>query len=128
MVSYADDSYVAIAGHSIDDIKKEIEKCMELHVNELLSLGMIVNTKKTEVVLFNKRPQEAITINCHGEMLRTKDQMKVLGVLFEKTLSWEPHIENSIKKMTRLTHGLKFLHRKLTELFHCYHVLDLQVF
>jgi len=115
IVSYADDSYVAISGTDINSIKKQVEICMTNHVRGLLDLGMIVNTKKTEIVIFNKRPTDKLSFNCLGETLVSQEQMKVLGVTFERTLDWRPHIENNIKKMSRITHGLKFLRKRLTE-------------
>jgi len=36
------------------ELKGQIECILEAHVKGLLKLGMIVNTKKTEIVLFNK--------------------------------------------------------------------------
>jgi len=41
--------------------------------------------------------------------------MKVLCVTFERTIEWRPHIDDNITKMSRITHGLKFLRRRLTE-------------
>jgi len=76
---------------------------------------MIVNPKKTEVVLFNKQSLPSMTIKCLTDQITTQDKMKVLGVIFEKTLNWTPHVETTIKKMNRLTHGLRFLRKRLTE-------------
>jgi len=115
MTSYADDSYVIITGNDIQDLKSKTEECMTMHINELLRLVMVVNTKKTELVVFNKKPLESIMLNCLGEVLESKKLMKVLGVIFEETLSWQPHIDKTVKKMNSITHGLKFLWKRLTK-------------
>jgi len=45
------------------------------------------------------------------EIIDTKDHLKVLGVTFRKTLTWNVHIGNNMKKMSKL----KFLRKRLTE-------------
>lgn len=88
---------------------------MNVHANGLLSLGMIVNTKKTEIVAFNKTNVEPQTLHCQGNYITSQDMVRVLGVAFEKSLDWRPHIDKTIKNMCKITHGLKFLRKQLIE-------------
>jgi len=112
ITSYADDTYVIISGDSELEIQKKAEDCINAHTKALLTLGMIVNGKKTEAIYFNKE-RKSITLNCNGELITTGKEMKILGVLYDEKMSWTNHIKKTIGKMNRLSAGLKFLRKRL---------------
>ena len=87
---------------------------MDLHCKAILDLGMIVNQKKPEAVVFTRNNPERITLRCGSNKITTGDGIKVLGVYFDEKLTWKPHIKNTINKMNRLTNALKFLRKRLT--------------
>jgi len=115
IVSYADDSYVILTGDDINALKMDVEACLQKHTEYLLSLGMIVNEKKTELVLFNKGNLPNIEINVTGNKITSMDNMKILGVIFNKNLDWKPQVDRVIAQATRLSHGLKFLRKRLSQ-------------
>jgi len=66
-------------------------------VAELQKLGMVVNTSKSEVVIFSKKP--IITDVIIGDTLvKTKTDMKVLRIIFDAQLKWETHVKAVISK------------------------------
>jgi len=96
-VCYADDSYVVIEGSGVDEIKAKTESISKKHVVELHKLGMVVNTSKSEVVIFSKKP--IITDVIIGDALvKTKTDMKVLGIIFDAQLKWETHVKMVLSK------------------------------
>jgi len=114
IISYADDSYVVVSGQDEQELVKNAETAINAHVNALLELGMIVNSKKTEAVLFGNKDKK-ISFNCLTEKITSTSEMKVLGVIFDSVLSWKTHIDKTVTKVSRLGSGLKFLRRRLNK-------------
>jgi len=114
IISYADDSYVVVYDKEEKTLVKKLEECISAHTRALLSLGMIVNTKKTEAVRFGKN-LPAISFDSLGEVIETKTEMKVLGVIFDQQMDWTSHVNKAVKKVNRLTAGLKFLRKRLSK-------------
>jgi len=114
VVSYADDTYVIISGDTEEEVCEKTEANINKHVETLLRLGMIVNSKKTEAVYFSKTGTR-LKFKCQNEEIMTGPGMKVLGVYFDEKLSWTPQIKTTINKISRLTSGLKFLRKRLSK-------------
>jgi len=88
---------LVIEGSGADEIKAKTELISKKHVAELHKLGMVVNTSKSEVVIFSKKP--IITDVIIGDTLvKTKTDMKVLGIIFDAQLKWEAHVKAVISK------------------------------
>jgi len=73
--------------------------------------GLKVNEEKTEVVIFFKN-------NCHPEdvmitekIIRTKNTMKVLGVLMDSTLTWNDHINKTVNSIQSKIHAIRVIQR-----------------
>jgi len=115
IVTYADDSYVLVSTVEHEALVPSTEKCLETHVEELRQLGMVVNEKKTEAVYFNRLNPMKLEIRCGEERIQTGNEMKVLGIIFNERLKWDSQIKKTISKANSLTHGLKFLRKKLTK-------------
>jgi len=102
VISYADDTYVVVCDKDEKALTKKLEDCIQAHTKALLSLGMIVNSKKTEAVRFGKN-SPSISFKCNGETIATGKEMKVLGVIFDQGLNWMSQVDKAVCKVTRLT-------------------------
>jgi len=53
---------------------------------------MILNESKTELMILHKTDKinESLTIN--NTVIKSKTQMKVLGVVFNQNLTWDGHV------------------------------------
>jgi len=69
---------------------------------------MIVNKAKTELVVFNKKNRTEMFLS-NG--IKSKKDMKALGVTFSENMSWKMHIENTVAKSASVVNNLKFLRR-----------------
>lgn len=113
--SFADDSYVVATGSNLDEAKDKIRDISRRHVDYLKSLGLVVNESKTEAVVFSKRGLVETDININGTTIKTRKQMKVLGVLFDNNLTWEPHIRATLNKCKSKLGVLKKLRKRFTK-------------
>lgn len=66
--------------------------------------GLSVNPQKTKLVLFtNKRKLSKLNLPyLNGIKLTLADQVKFLGFILDKKLSWKQHIQEKIKKATKI--------------------------
>lgn len=110
MVSYADDSYVICSAVDSKVLQRLVGTTMENHINMLLNLGMIVNTSKTEIMVMKGVKLDVIV---NGVRLVQLKQLRVLGVIFDEGLTWEPQAERSILGCQRLKPALHVLNGKL---------------
>ena len=65
-------------------------------INHLRSIGLKVNTKKTQTILFNSKIEVPIEIN--KTRLMTKTTAKFLGVIFDKHSNYNEHIKVFVVK------------------------------
>ena len=70
--------------------------------NWLVKSGMKVNETKIELCLFHEKDQQPIDPTLHNQRLKSKQQMKVLGVSFDSKLNWQSHISTTIAKSKKI--------------------------
>jgi len=114
LTSYADDSYVIINDKDQEELIKRTETCLQKHVESFEEIGMKVNEGKTEIMLFG-RENPKVLINVKGEPVESKDQIKALGIIIDKGLSWRPHISLLKKRVMKVVGGVRMVRNKLTE-------------
>ncbi len=111
LVTYADDSYVVIDAKDVMELKEVTEEVVKKHLAWLSSNGMVCNTAKTEMMALNCEP---VMIRVGEADVETKDEMKVLGLIFDDKLNWFKHVSKAIQKSNRMLHGLRLLRRHLS--------------
>lgn len=115
ITTYADDSYV-INSDNMDSLITETEECLCCHTEYLRSLGMVVNSEKTEVMYIQRQGKpESLTIRCVNIAIQTQNEIKILGVALDNRLTWYNDISKTVNKLSRLMNGLKFIRKRLTE-------------
>jgi len=103
ITAYADDTYISIADSLMLEVKRKLEKIMEIHDDYLLSIGMRTNVSKTELIYFSRKPLlDAPSILVKGTEIRPSTTMKILGLKFQNNLAWDTQFD-SLKKKARLT-------------------------
>jgi len=105
-VAYADDSYVVISGESLDEMTQMLKTTIQKHFDWLGSIGMTCNLGKTELISFCG---QAVSVNIGNIEIKSKDSMKILGVMLDKELSWNAHIDKLIMSCKKLTFALRYL-------------------
>jgi len=109
-VSYADDTYVVVEGSSKEEMLQVLEKTLKQHFEWLGSIGMICNLTKTELISFCG---EEIECSVNGVSMKSKETIKVLGVLMDNKLSWSQHVEKLIASSKKLTFALRYIRQNV---------------
>ncbi len=113
LASYADDSYVGIS-FEVADFEASLNKIssmMNSHFEFLKSKGMICNSSKTELVLFNRWGDLSVKIPKHN--IESVSKMKILGFQFTYNLDWNDHINTTFNKVNSLSYVLRYINSKL---------------
>jgi exonuclease III len=114
LVTYADDSYVINSSTSKDETLLLTKRCLKMHVQFLKNIGMVVNTSKTELMYSSRTPGE-MRIVLDNFDIKSKPNMKALGVVFDAGLDWTSHLSYAIHKSNHLVKRVKFLTKYLTK-------------
>ena len=109
MVTYADDSYVIISSDTLEEAKEEVKKISARHISELSRLGMVVNKEKTEVVVFTRKGNIIEEFSIDGQLVKSKDKLKALGLIIDQNLSWKEQVMCVCAKMRNKLSVLRHL-------------------
>ena len=121
VTQYADDTQVLIS-----DVKRSLPTLIQRMESTLSSLaswfhahGLKLNTSKTEILLLgtrqNTRDLSPVSVRVGGGTIRESPCVKNLGVLFDRHLSWDAHVDDVVRKSVGLLIGLRHLRRYLPQ-------------
>ena len=72
----------------------EMENKIKINTKWLTDSGLQVNEAKTELCHFYSNDTPPVEIRVNNIVIKSKDTMNVLGVIFDSKLSWSKHIAN----------------------------------
>jgi len=78
-------------------------------------MGMVVNSPKTEIVLFKKGGPSFELFEVDGEEIRSKETLKALGITFQSNLKWNTHVNETILKASRRLSMIKKITKSFTK-------------
>ena len=102
---FADDTFIMYSNTKLKSIETIINTELK-SVSKWLQLNKLsLNTNKTELIFFHSRQRlinyEGISIKFNGKKLHPVDHVKYLGMYIDKYLSWDFHILQLSKKLSR---------------------------
>ena len=100
MTLFADDNYLLCWNKSIQKLIVGMKKLLNSLIKWLRKSGLKVNDSSTKLCLFHHKDQALITLTISNETLTSKDQMNVLGIIFDSKLQLHYQVQNTIKKAT----------------------------
>ena len=103
---YADDTCVYFASKDPLQLQKILTEDLELVTNWFSHNELILNERKCKFILFGSRKNllkfQHVKVCINGHSLEITDELKYLGVILDKSLSWSPQIENTKSKILRI--------------------------
>ena len=112
---FADDNYALLWNKSKADLVLAMQTKLELITSWLRDSGLKVNENKTEVCLFHRKDQPLITLTLNGSILKSKDNMNVLGVAFDCKLNWQIQVQKVITKAKSNLHAIQLIRNHFTK-------------
>lgn len=94
-------------------VKQKLENALNRAYRWYVANRLKLNADKTQVIRFTRRPDDGeFALEFNGAQLNWLDSVKYLGVVFDKGLYWDLHLEYVINKITPRITGLKRLRSK----------------
>ena len=106
---YADDCICWKTGKDIEEIRGTMQRYLHNLNAWFLKWGFKISMTKTAKILFSYSKKN-IDISLNGEVINDKEEIKFLGLIFDKKLTWRPHINDILE---RCKHKMNIL-KKLT--------------
>ena len=93
---YADDTSLKSSGYTINEAQNKLQHLTDETVSWLNKNRLIVNTKKSTVMLIGTRQRlhyhDKITITIGDDIIKQCYSSKILGVELDCNINWKEHI------------------------------------
>ena len=97
---YADDMTAVTLGKDIPTLGAQTVECVEQVEDFSRSSGLLLNTTKTDLLVFSVRRHDCcLYIRSGGGTVKQNEVTKFLGVTVDSLLSWGSHIDLILKKL-----------------------------
>ena len=100
---YADDTCLILQDESISNLIYKIKGEINAVNKWMIANKLTLNTSKSNVIIINSNKNGKSSKNCYNDVLPITivKNAKYLGVTFDESLSFDCHIKNLIKKLSR---------------------------
>lgn len=111
ILSYADDTTLYACGETTHEVRNILEEGAIELLSFFGSMRLVANPSKTKFIMFNRNPEDPISV---GEAnIDESNEVCLLGILFNKSLSWNTQVSSlqtslrqKIGVLRRLSHVL----------------------
>ena len=111
LFAFADDKFVPKVGVNKEALVKDMEVSLSAIRIWIKQSGLKINENKTEICLFSRQSSDQVTVKIGPDEVVSKDNINVLGVLFDAKLEWSLHIKNAIEKSAKALNALSLIRR-----------------
>jgi len=113
LTTYADDNYLLETSKDVLATLGKVKMKSEFLIKWLKDSGLKVNAEKTEICIFHKNDVGIKSIVIDNKSIKTKKELKVLGIIFDQKLNWQKQVLNAISKAKKSLHALRLLSKYL---------------
>ena len=104
---FADDTALTTVSHDSVACEQQLQVSVNATSRWLSDWRLTVNTDKTVVMEFTRRPIPSdLAINLNGTQLRKVKEQRHLGLILSSDLRWTEHTNRVLSKAARLLHTL----------------------
>ena len=101
-VKFADDGTIWISGNNSLELAHSMEKDLQSISAWTFKWRMKLNTRKTECVLFTRDPNHTVpSVELQEKALKCTEEVTLLGVILDKKLTFQSHIEAVEKRASK---------------------------
>ena len=112
---FADDTALTTVSHDSVACEQQLQVSVNATSRWLSDWRLTVNTDKTVVMEFTRRPIPSdLAINLNGTQLRKVKEQHHLGLILSSDLRWTEHTNRVLSKAARLLHTLRRLRNSLS--------------
>ncbi|RYE25309.1 MAG: hypothetical protein EOP45_04900 [Sphingobacteriaceae bacterium] len=104
VIGYADDVTLVVKGKFIDTVADVTQSALKIVEKWCRNAGLRINPNKSEQMIFTRRRNipNFSPSKIFGEEIKTAKSVKYLGVHIDTKRNWKDHLENKVKKCTKI--------------------------
>ena len=107
MATYADDTAILCPGNDPVQTSNSLQNHLKLIENWSSKWRIKINPEKSVHVNFTLKKSECSPLNFQGTPIPTSSDVKYLGIILDKRLTWGPHLKAKRKKLNSRLHILR---------------------
>lgn len=101
VIGYADDVVLIIRSKCDATLSSRLQSALNHTSYWCTKEGLSINPSKTVIIPFtNRRKHNIVSPTMKGERLNFSTEVKYLGVILDRKLNWNPHLDYAVKKAT----------------------------
>ena len=104
--NYADDTTIYVSDYRNEEIIRKLEIDTAILSEWFRDNSMTVNAEKCHLMFFKNTKSTKIEIKINNEVIHESPEKKLLGIIFDKTLSGKAHVTSLYKKANQKLHAL----------------------
>ena len=113
--NFADDNFALTQNKNKETCIQLMQNKLKIIIKWLKDSGLKVNEAKTELCLFYRNDTPQVEIEVNNVLVKSKDHMNVLGVVFDSKLSWAKHVATQTNKANSALHAIKLIRKYFTQ-------------
>ena len=107
---YADDCVIWTSGNDIREMTVQIQTYLDVLNEWFTSRGLKISPLKTTSVLFSRgNKDERVHLLLEKNELKFAPQYRYLGVIFDRRMTWRPHLQDVVLRCKKRLNILKVL-------------------
>lgn len=106
--AYADDFFLLLYANCEDDLLIALKSTLGMFTNKLRQIKLQVSIAKTKFMIVNNRRKQ-YAMDFEQQQLTSTDTIDILGVTFDRKLSFRQHLGDAIKKASKLNNMIRCL-------------------
>ena len=113
LITYADDNYVGSANKNMSLALEETKTKIYRISKWLTNSGLKINDDKTEICIFHRKEKAITTLNINNTVIKTSNQISILGLVFDSNLTWDLQYDKAIKEANQNIYAIKLIAKYL---------------
>ena len=104
--NYADDTTIYVSDYRNEEVIRKLENDTAILSEFFRDNSMKVNAEKCHLMFFSNTKSTNIEIKSNNEVIHESPEERLLGIIFDKTLSFKAHVTSLYKKANQKLHAL----------------------
>lgn len=116
-ILYADDTTILVKCENVNNYEYEINDTLNKTINWLYNNKLNINMKKSKIIQFNNINMKKIPLHItyNNETIEEVDNIKFLGIMYDKFCNWKSHIHMVCAKIDKFIYAIRRLRQIVSQ-------------
>lgn len=110
--AYADDFYLVVSGKDDRTLQNNIAACITKFDELLTQIRLCMSLPKTSFMILDRK-RKPVTITVNSQTLQSSTEIKILGIIVDKQLSFRSHLRYLLSSTQKLNQDIRRLKTNL---------------